>query len=73
MVAEFPPHLLTGEAAVVGYGVKHLVVPGADLSKQLLPIGSQFCGALVYAPVLADNHVEEFHQNEFKDPQYRLP
>jgi hypothetical protein len=61
MVAEFPPHFLTGEAAVVGYGVKHLVVPGADLSKQLLPIGAQFGGALVYAPVLADNHIEEFH------------
>ena len=73
MVAEFPPHLLTGEAAVVGYGVKHLVVPGADLSKQLLPIGAQFCGALVDASVLADYHIKEFHQKEFKDPQYRLP
>ena len=61
MVAEFPPHLLTGEAAVVGYGVKHLVVPGADLSEQLLSIGAKFCGALVDASVLADYHIEEFH------------
>jgi len=61
MVAELPPHLLPGQSTVVGDGVQHLSVARANLSQELLPICPQLFGASVYAPVLADYHVEEFH------------
>jgi hypothetical protein len=73
VVSEFPFYLLPRESAVVGYSIQDAAVARPNLSQELLPIRAKFCGALVYAPVLADYHIEEFHQNEFKVPQYRLP
>ncbi|MGB1944077.1 MAG: hypothetical protein ACPHM0_00200 [Flavobacteriales bacterium] len=62
MVSEFPPHFLTGEAAPVGDGIEDAHVPGFDLPHKLFFVYAELLGARLYAPVLAFNHLEEFHQ-----------